>query len=299
MKKLREIENKYAKLIISASVILILGTFSYSGYLNYNSLLKNDNLDKQIQLWEKGFTVLQTKLASTTSEKLLVADSLQKEKENTYIFQNQIQNLAGTVGVLEKLSKTDTELLKKYSKVYFLNENYIPPKLTLIPEQYIFEKNKKIEIHEQVWPHLQTMLESAKADGVIILIASGYRSFGTQAGLKSTYKVIYGAGTANKFSADQGYSEHQLGTTLDFTTPEIGGALVGFDKTPAYKWLTENAHKYGFVMSYPKNNSYYIFEPWHYRFVSIPLATSLHNDNLHFYDLDQRVIDQYLINFFE
>ncbi len=280
------------------STLFLLVSIGFNLYMFW--IVRNQNLSLQnnIENYSMALQIAQAKLASTTSEKLQVADNLQKEKENTFLFQNQIQTLAGTVGVLEKLSKTDSELLKKYSKVYFLNENYIPPKLVSIPEQYIYEKNKKIEIHEQVWPHLQTMLESAKADGVNILIASGYRSFGTQASLKSSYKVTYGSG-ANKFSADQGYSEHQLGTTLDLTTPELNGALVGFDKTPAYKWLTDNAHKYGFVMSYPKNNTYYVFEPWHYRFVSIPLATSLHNDGLHFYDLDQRVIDSYLVNFFD
>lgn len=285
------------RITVSISFLIILSSFGFMLYKYWNLSKENISLSNNLNEVERALATTQMRLTSTTVEKLQVVDSLQKEKENTFLFQNQIQTLAGTVGVLEKLSKTDSELLKKYSKVYFLNENYIPPKLVTIPEQYIYEKNKQIEIHEQVWPHLQTMLESAKADGVNILIASGYRSFGTQAGLKSAYKVTYGSG-ANKFSADQGYSEHQLGTTLDFTTTELKGALIGFEKTPAFKWLTDNAYKYGFVMSYPKNNTYYIFEPWHYRFISIPLATSLYNDKLNFYDLDQRVIDQYLINFF-
>lgn len=299
MEKISTHNRKYEKIAPVLSFILILISFGYMMYKYWDLSKENSSLSENIITLETALSLTQSKLSSTTNEKLQFAENLKKEKENTYIFQNQIQNLAGTVGVLEKLSKTDSELLKKYSKVYFLNENYIPPKLVVIPEQYAYDKSKKIEIHEQVWPHLQTMLESAKADGVEILIASGYRSYGTQAGLKSTYKVIYGAGTANKFSADQGYSEHQLGTTLDFTSKEISGNLVGFEKTKAFEWLTNNSHKYGFIMSYPKNNSYYVYEPWHYRFVSISLATSLHNDKLNFYDLDQRVIDQYLLNFFE
>jgi D-alanyl-D-alanine carboxypeptidase len=87
--------------------------------------------------------------------------------------------------------------------------------------------------------------------------------------LKSQYRVTYGAGTANSFSADQGYSEHQLGTTVDFTTPKVGGTLTGFDKTDSYKWLQNNAYKYGFILSYPSSNGYYIFEPWHWRFVGL------------------------------
>lgn len=281
------------------ATFLILLSFAFNLYQFWLLREENKTLISTISEFETALSVSQKRLSSTTLEKIAVADSLEKEKENTYLFQNQIQSLSGTVGVLEKLSQTDTELLKKYSKIYFLNENYTPPKLVTIPPQYIYEKNKTIEIHEKVWPHLNALLESANTGGIKIQIASGYRSFGTQADLKSTYKVVYGAGTANKFSADQGYSEHQLGTTLDFTSPEINGALIGFDKTKAYTWLLENGHKYGFTLSYPKNNTYYVFEPWHFRFVGIPLATSLHNDKLNFYDLDQRVIDGYLINFFD
>ena len=54
--------------------------------------------------------------------------------------------------------------------------------------------------------------ERLKKDGVDLLIISGFRSFNEQSNLKDNYKVVYGTG-ANKFSADQGYSEHQLGTT--------------------------------------------------------------------------------------
>nr|MBP9757535.1 M15 family metallopeptidase [Candidatus Paceibacterota bacterium] len=126
---------------------------------------------------------------------------------------------------------------------------------------------------------------------------SAYRSFDTQETLKEGYKVRYGAGTANSFSADQGYSEHQLGTTLDFTMPELGTGLVGFDKTPGFPWLKDHAHEYGFILSYPKGNGHFVFEPWHWRYVGVELASRLHQEGKSFYDLDQRLIDTYLISF--
>ena len=82
---------------------------------------------------------------------------------------------------------------------------------------------------------------------------------------------MYGSG-ANSFSADQGYSEHQLGTTVDFSTSSLGGSLNGFDQTEAYEWLDKNAHRFGFILSYSKDNAYYIYEPWHWRFVGKDLA---------------------------
>jgi D-alanyl-D-alanine carboxypeptidase len=142
------------------------------------------------------------------------------------------------------------------------------------------------------------MVSDAKAAGVDLWVVSAYRSFGDQAALKGQYLTTYGSG-ANAFSADQGFSEHQLGTTLDFTTKGLGGGLDAFSSTPAYTWLKDNAHKYGFVMSYPPNNAYYVFEPWHWRFVGEKLADDLKDQNAYFYDWDQRKIDGYLVNIFD
>ena len=53
------------------------------------------------------------------------------------------------------------------------------------------------------------------------------------------------------------------------------------------------------MLSYPKGNAYYIFEPWHWRFVGKDLAKDLHRHKEYFYDWDQRDIDEYLIDFFD
>lgn len=214
-------------------------------------------------------------------------------------FEQIVGQISGTVETLEKLSKTDAELLQKYSKVYFLNEHYVPERLARIEPQFMYDENKPGQIHASVWPHLQNLLRAANSSNIELHINSAYRSFDEQSALKSQYKVTYGTGTANQFSADQGYSEHQLGTTVDFTTTGLNGQLDGFGSTPAYQWLQSNAHRYGFTLSYPPNNPSYVFEPWHWRFVGVKLATDLHNQSKYFYDLDQREIDEYLVNIFE
>lgn len=209
---------------------------------------------------------------------------------------NRVKN---TVEVLEKLNATDEELLKKYSKVYFLNEHYIPISLSTIHSVYVNKNSKNFQIHSNVLPYLEKLLDDSNKIGLSLQILSAYRSFTTQADLKATYRVIYGSSVANQFSADQGYSEHQLGTAVDFTTAKLNGVLNGFEETPEYKWLLQNAHKYGFVISYPAGNAYYKFEPWHWRFVGVDLANKLHNDKINFYDMNQRVIDTYLANIFD
>jgi D-alanyl-D-alanine carboxypeptidase len=75
--------------------------------------------------------------------------------------------------------------------------------------------------------------------------------------------------------------------------------MNGFEKTEAYEWLQKNAYNYGFVISYTKNNTYYSFEPWHWRFVGKKLAKKLHKTNKYFYKMDQREIYNYLEYFFD
>ncbi len=224
------------------------------------------------------------------------SDALTQEKEN---LEDRLGDISGTVSTLEKLSKTDPELLQKYSKVFFLNEHYVPERLIEVPDGYEYTESEHSLVLTPVWPHLKKMLDRALKDDIKIYVSSAYRSFDEQNALKGQYTTVYGTGTASQFSADQGYSEHQLGTTVDLITTGTNGALSGFEDTPAYQWLLSNAHKYGFVLSYPQDNDYYIFEPWHWRYVGVDLAEDLHDDGKHFYDLDQREIDKYLVSIFD
>lgn len=293
------------KWIISLIVIvLIFAGSGWYGYDRYNFLnSKIDNLAVKVQL-------LQTDVSSTTIElkgnisqtRSDLSNAINQETQNTQdklsSVEGRVGSLSGTLNNLEKLSKTDPELLQKYSKVFFLNEHYSPPRLVEIPDNYDYVESKINKIHADVFPFLKLMLDSAASNSINLYVFSAFRSFNEQTAVKGKYSVTYGSGTANQFSADQGYSEHQLGTTVDFMTSGIGGVLEKFDGTKAQIWLNANAYKYGFILSYPKNNSYYVYEPWHWRFVGVKLANDLHNSGKNFYDLDQRDIDKYLIDIF-
>lgn len=288
-----------------AIIVILLATLIMIGYLisRYLTLTKElvgarSEFASTTLIFADKIKELHANLAEANKENSDLNNNLQTEKARNDGFENQIGTITTKVVLLDKLSRTDPQLLQKYSKVFFLNEHYVPSGLTDIEPQYIYLKDKPEQINTNVWPYLKNLLTGATSTGINLQIISGYRSFGTQSSLKSSYKFTYGAGTANQFSADQGYSEHQLGTTIDFTTAKIGTTLTGFEKTNAYDWLTNNAHRYGFTLSYPKGNAYYQFEPWHWRFVGVELATKLNRDNNHFYDLDQRVINQYLVNLF-
>lgn len=295
-------------IIVFVLLGLIIIAGAWYGQHQINKLSSNlDELSAHLASIETNFSSTTAELKGTIAQThTSLSNELNQEKQNAAViaqqlgnYQQQVSTVSGTVDTLQKLSKTDPQLLQKYSKVFFLNEYYAPARLTEIPSDYAYSDAKVPKFQTEIWPHLKQMLDDAKSAGVTTYVFSAYRSFNEQSALKKDYKITYGAGSANSFSADQGYSEHQVGTTVDLITTGLGGALEGFDNTKAYTWLLANAYRYGFIISYPKDNTFYVFEPWHWRFVGVKLATDLRNQNKHFYDLDQRKIDEYLVNFFE
>ncbi len=282
--------------------IALVGGMAWYGYARLTTLSEQvAQLDTKIEMRLASTTeLLQNNIAEATTS---LGNEIQQEKqivqEQLGGVKSQVGSITGTITDLQKLSRIDPELLTKYSKVFFLSDTYAPARLVDIPPAYAYRETRSLQIIPEVLPYLQRMLDQAKTDGVELYVDSAYRSFASQKSLKGQYTVTYGAGTANQFSAEQGYSEHQLGTTVDLITTGTEGELAGFDTKPAYAWVTANAHRYGFVLSYPKNNGYYMFEPWHWRFVGVKLATDLHVSNAYFYTFDQRIIDTYLISLFD
>jgi D-alanyl-D-alanine carboxypeptidase len=250
------------------AVVLIAG-LGYGGYQYW--LLNGRFMELEARLNEATTT-----LAAKMAENADLASTLAVEQHKNGDFENQLNGLSTAVTKINKLQATDPQLLAKYSKVYFLNDNYVPKELTALASSSTYADKKSYALIPTAARRIEQMIDDAKDDGINLLVISSYRSFKEQASLKVSYKLTYGSG-ANAFSADQGYSEHQLGTAVDFTTKELGAAFNTFDKASAYAWLNKNAYKYGFVLSYPSGNGYYVFEPWHWRYVGLKLAGDRHD----------------------
>ncbi len=293
------------KKINTLFILLAIGAIGGLAYLAYQNYTLNQSkvvLEIELANTKQDFASTTEKLSGDIEAFRNLLLTTQSEKitaeQNIRMQQEALDGMSNTLGLYQKLATTDRELLAKYSKVYFLNELYTPKLSVTIPVSYALEPEKEKMISVDVWPFLKKMLDDAQATSTDLKIISAFRSFDTQSTLKSAYKVTFGS-NASTFSADQGYSEHQLGTTVDFTTTKLGLDNSKFEKTPGYVWLTENAYKYGFILSYPKNNAYYIFEPWHWRFVGKALAERLHDEKRNFYDMPQRDINEYLLTIFQ
>lgn len=131
---------------------------------------------------------------------------------------------------------------------------------------------------------LIAMVDAAKKAGVSLRVGSGYRSYATQQALFARYSQQYGEAAASQFSSRAGHSEHQSGLAADFIGTD-GACWVDecFEKTAAGEWLAKHAHEYGFILRYPKGKEAttgFQYEPWHFRYVGIELATALHQSGL-------------------
>jgi D-alanyl-D-alanine carboxypeptidase len=282
---------------------LALAAFLYHQTTELNATVaavteQRDIAQTEVRSLNETIENIQAELVILSEDYEELRDDYREERNKNEEFEDRIDNLAGTLGTLNKLAKTDKELLQKYSKVYFLNENYAPEAIRKIDDEWVLEGKEDQYFHREAMPFLEDLLEDAERDDIDLKVVSAYRSFDEQSQLKGQFTQLYGAG-ANAFSADQGYSEHQLGTTVDLTIESVGGTYTSFADTEAYEWLLDNAYKHGFVLSYPEGNEFYIFEPWHWRFVGEDLARDLHRDDMNFYDMDQRDIDEYLVSIFD
>lgn len=132
-----------------------------------------------------------------------------------------------------------------------------------------------------------TMKNAAAAEGVDLMLCSGYRSVDYQTNLFNQQKQKWldkgyseeeAYNEAKTVVAIPGYSEHNLGLAADIVTPKYQTLDSGFGKTDAGKWLAQHAPEYGFILRYPENKQAItgiIYEPWHFRYVGVENAKAI------------------------
>lgn len=127
---------------------------------------------------------------------------------------------------------------------------------------------------------LKEMFAAARQEGLNLQVSSAYRSYNYQVSLYNHYVDVQGRAIADSQSARPGFSEHQTGLAVD-VEPASRKCEVEecFGDTPEGQWVAANAHKYGFIIRYPKDLQHitgYIYEPWHIRYVGTDLASEMH-----------------------
>jgi LAS superfamily LD-carboxypeptidase LdcB len=171
------------------------------------------------------------------------------------------------------------EVLLRATRDDALPDNYQPQDLVSVTARGL-PANGAQRLRELIVDDTRALFDAAANDGVELYVGSGFRSAAYQAAVFSVQTARWGdPETANRYSARPGYSQHQLGTTLDLTV-----SFRDFRTGPAPDWLRAHAHEFGFVLPYTtaaSDRTGYVDEPWHARWVGSVLASQLHAARYH------------------
>ena len=184
---------------------------------------------------------------------------------------------------------SDRILIDPYSDLWYLvvvdSQREIPA--DYLPELMEVASSGKY-MDARVAPHYNDMYAAAKKDGITLTPYSGYRSYARQQrnynNLTDTYMSQYNlsredaAKKAATVILPPGTSEHNLGLAMD-----ICNTNSSFSNQKEYKWLTEHAHEYGFILRYTAEKqdiTGIIPEPWHWRYVGVEHATKIKESGL-------------------
>lgn len=147
------------------------------------------------------------------------------------------------------------------------------------PPDLVDWRDEPFEVRAEVAGQLERLFAAAERDGAGLRLVSGYRSFQTQAEVFDYWRREEGEEVAERRSARPGHSEHQTGLAVD-VDGTTGGCYLQecFGETDAGRWVAANAHRFGFVLSYPRGTQErtgYSYEPWHLRYVGPQLAAAM------------------------
>ncbi len=144
--------------------------------------------------------------------------------------------------------------------------------------------NPEMQLRKEAADAFELMTNSAKHDDISLMLASGYRSYGTQVSVYNNFVKTQGQATADTQSARPGHSEHQTGFAVDVAPANKTCVIEDcFASTKEGKWVAENAYKFGFIIRYQQNTSDvvgYKYEPWHLRYVGKELSIEINKQGM-------------------
>lgn len=224
-------------------------------------------------------------LSSSEAEEVLSSEESLPPDETASA--EESESASEVVSSEETTSEEETESIPKQTDDW---------NLLLVNSEHRIDQSFKPELAEvqngyqmdkQAVDSAKRMIQDAKAQGVDLLVCSGYRSYESQQRhYQNSVDNLKAAGYSSDEAVRQtlsliaypGSSEHQTGLALDIVTPDYQSLDDGYAQTAAAKWLLGHAAEYGFILRFPKGKEAITkisFEPWHYRFVGEDAAREI------------------------
>ena len=312
MKKKKRLKLKKKVYYFGAFIVfLIVGILLGINYYN-DYQYKQTN---EYKLLEKGYSLEDTKtifakLSETEQQKLIDNDKddkiislleqkyfLEKNLEDykEYINKNNETDYAKVISIvnvhanhkwyqLELNTNEDLEMLMNVNKFYALSETYTPENLKNIGLTYAYDEEGENKLIDYAYDKFLELWQAANDQGFYLMVTSSYRDYESQKEIYDYRVSTWGERKADETAARPGHSEHQTGLVIDMTS-KTEPLADSFTDSEAYKWLKENAYKYGFIERYPEGKTYltgYSPESWHWRYVGLEAAKTMHDEDITF-----------------
>ncbi|WP_066047890.1 M15 family metallopeptidase [Robertmurraya korlensis] len=209
------------------------------------------------------------------------------------IYFNAVKEVDG-----KQVIQNPLNVLALVNKMFALPDSYNPADLVKPNVSFSFgdQTIEKSLLRKEAALALEKMFTEAKASGIELYAVSGYRSYERQRILFDAEVKKSGEEKAAQVVALPGNSEHQSGLAMDISSKSANLSLTeSFGETNEGKWLAANAHKYGFILRYPKGKETitgYQYEPWHFRYVGVNAAQTIFEKNItleEYFDIVEKI----------
>lgn len=172
---------------------------------------------------------------------------------------------------------TDQTML--VNKTYYLSDSYAPDPIVDLSTWYAASGR---QLQQEAADGLAALCDAGRAVGVTFYAASAYRTYADQTSIYNSYVSSMGQEAADAASARPGYSEHQTGLAVDLAASNEDDHPE-FKDTNAFIWVSSNCYSYGWILRFPEGKEAitgYEYEPWHYRYLGVDLATKVASSGL-------------------
>lgn len=261
-------------------IILLILIVSLISFLTYNIYMdKKDNQKEENNKIANNNTTTTSTTTTTTTKTTTTSTSTTTTKVTTK-----------ATTTTKKVDQSDKFVSSKGYKITYENGAYYVDGYLIANKTYALSSDWKPQntfksvpnsgfarepLNKEAYDAWLLMKNDASALNLNLWAQSGYRSYDYQKELYENYVSRKGKAAADKSSARPGHSEHQSGLAFDLNT-----ITTSFKDTAEGKWVANNAYLYGYIIRYPENKTNetgYIFEPWHIRYVGKELAKALYN----------------------
>jgi zinc D-Ala-D-Ala carboxypeptidase len=241
-----------------------------------NTFQNNDNGQAVEEITKQENKPKPTDIQEETSSNELSENQITLED----IFFNQLEEVDG-----KQIIQNPENTMALVNKQFGLPESFLPNDLVRPNVNFSFG-NLEIEksmMRKEAADALEEMFAEARENGIELYAVSGYRSYEYQDTLFQAEVNKVGKEKAVEAVAFPGQSEHQTGLAMDISSKGEGLLLTeSFGSTQEGKWLAENAHRFGYILRYPKGKESitgYQYESWHFRYIGKEPAKIIFENN--------------------